>query len=59
MAQRQVIADATKRVVDKSAEMKGLVVDFNGTHSQPDDLRTFTKAPIMFGAEGLAAKVAA
>ncbi len=59
VVQRQGIADATKRVVDKSAEMKGLAVDFSGTHSQPDDLRTFTKASTMFGTEDAAATVVA
>lgn len=59
VAQRQAIADATKRIVDKSAEVKGLAIDFSGTHSQPDDPQTFTKAPIMFGSTESAAAVAA
>ncbi len=59
VAQRQEIADATKRFVDKSAEMKGLAVEVSGTLSQPDDLRTFTKAPISSGTRDAVATVAA
>ena len=58
-AQRQAIADLTKRVVDKARAVDGLVVDFSGTHSQPDDPDRAASAPVIFGTAAMAEKVKA
>ncbi len=59
VAQRQAIADSTMQVLEKSAAVEGLAIDFSGTHSQPDDRQTFTKPPVMFGTKNSAAAVKA
>ena len=57
-AERQAIVDATIRIVDKARAIKGLGVDFSGTHSQPDDVGRTAVAADMFGSADMASMVA-
>jgi FAD/FMN-containing dehydrogenase len=52
--EREKIADLTARVVTKARGVRGLAVDFSGTHSQPDDPRQAVEANVIFGTETLA-----
>jgi FAD/FMN-containing dehydrogenase len=56
--ERQAIVDSTNRVVDKARAVKGLGVDFSGTHSQPDDIGRTAVAAEIFGSAEMAALVA-
>jgi FAD/FMN-containing dehydrogenase len=56
--ERQAIVDSTNRVVDKARAVKGLGVDFSGTHSQPDDIGRTAVAAEIFGSAEMAAMVA-
>jgi hypothetical protein len=57
-AERQAIVDATNRIVDKARAIKGLGVDFSGTHSQPDDVGRTAIAADIFGSADMASMVA-
>jgi FAD/FMN-containing dehydrogenase len=57
-AERQAIVDATNRIVDKARAIKGLGVDFSGTHSQPDDVGRTAVAADIFGSADMASMVA-
>ena len=57
--ERQVIADLTKRLVDKARDVDGLSVDFSGTHSQPDDVGSSASASMIFGTEAMAEAIKA
>jgi len=57
MAERQAIVDATNRIVDQARAIKGLGVDFSGTHSQPDDVGRTAVAAEIFGSAEMAATV--
>lgn len=59
VAERQAIADLTRRVVDGARAVDGLAVDFSGTHSQPDDGESAVSASVIFGTESMADAVAA
>jgi len=56
-AERQAIVDATNRIVDQARAIKGLGVDFSGTHSQPDDVGRTAVAAEIFGSADMAATV--
>lgn len=58
-AERQAIVDLTNRVVDKARAVPGLVVDFSGTHSQPDDVDRSAIAAEIFGSVEMARVVEA
>lgn len=55
--ERQAIVDTTNRVVDAARAVKGLGVDFSGTHSQPDDVGRTAVASAIFGSAEMAARV--
>ncbi|MDB4413075.1 FAD-binding protein [Pirellulaceae bacterium] len=59
LKERQEIAEAVRRVVEKAKTVKGLSVDFSGTHSQPDDPYTSVKSSLIFGTETTANMVKA
>jgi FAD/FMN-containing dehydrogenase len=52
--ERATIADLTSRVVVKAEGVRGLTVDFSGTHSQPDDPRYGVVPGVILGTEALA-----
>lgn len=56
-SERQAIVDATNRIVDRARAIKGLGVDFSGTHSQPDDVGRTAVAAEIFGSAEMAATV--
>lgn len=56
--ERQAIVDSTNRVVDRARAVKGLGVDFSGTHSQPDDVGRTAVAAEIFGSVEMASMVA-
>ncbi|MCP4889442.1 MAG: FAD-binding oxidoreductase [Planctomycetaceae bacterium] len=56
-AERQAIADKVQCIVEKAKVVDGLVVDFSGTHSQPDDPDPAVKASVIFGSEEMAEAV--
>lgn len=58
-AERQAIADITKRLIGKAREVEGLSVDFSGTHSQPDDVEKLTLPSVILGTEETAETVRA
>jgi hypothetical protein len=53
------IADLMPKVVDKARAVPGLGVDFNGTHSQPDDIDRAAVAAEIFGSAAMARTVEA
>lgn len=57
LAERQAIADKVQGIVEKAKVVDGLVVDFSGTHSQPDDPNPAVKASVIFGSEEMAEAV--
>ena len=59
VGERQAIVDLTNFVIDKAREVNGLVVDFSGTHSQPDDVGSSVSAPVIFGTPAMAKTVQA
>ena len=50
--------ETTIRIVDKARAIKGLGVDFSGTHSQPDDVGRTAVAADIFGSADMASMVA-
>jgi FAD/FMN-containing dehydrogenase len=56
-AERKAIVDGTDRIVDQARAIKGLGVDFSGTHSQPDDVGRTGVAAEIFGSAEMAATV--
>ncbi len=58
-AERQMIVDLTNNVVDKARTVRGLGVDFSGTHSQPDDVGRSVVPSEIFGSAETAATIQA
>jgi len=58
-AERQDIADLTRRVVEQARAVEGLAVDCSGTHSQPDDGESTVSASVIFGTAAMAEAVKA
>ncbi len=52
--ERATIADLTSRVLVKAEGVRGLTVDFSGTHSQPDDPRYGVVPGVILGTEAMA-----
>lgn len=48
-AQLQSIVDRTSRIMDEARGVDGLVVEFSGTHSQPDDAGATAEAGVILG----------
>ena len=56
-AERGEIAEMTRTVIEKARGVEGLMVDFSGTHSQPDDPGSAVSPAIIFGSEAMAEMV--